>query len=162
MHGVLDVLVNDAGLGYWNDFQQIGLDQHREVIAVNVSAVTELPWNILPRMLERGEGKILNVASVAGLQPGPKMAIYNASKSFVLSFSLALAEELAETGITVTALCPGPTQTEFDDKAGMEGVRAFQGSMPMDAAKSPAARARRAASASRSIEPSIAAGGSSP
>jgi short-subunit dehydrogenase len=134
-YGPIDALVNDAGLGRWGLFYQTDLDKHREVIAVNVAALVELTWKILPRMIERGSGKILNLASVAGTQPGPMMAVYNATKSFVLSFSLAIGEELADTGVTVTALCPGPTETDFEETAGMEGVRAFQGSMPMTADK---------------------------
>ena len=90
-----------------------------EMLQVNVAAVTQLTRMFLPAMVERGSGRILNVASMAAFQPGPLMAVYSASKAFVLSFSEAIRLELAGTGVTVTALCPGPTRSAFAERAEM-------------------------------------------
>ena len=98
---------------------------------VNVVALTELTKRLLPGMLERRRGRILNVASTAAFQPGPLMAVYYASKAYVLSFSEALSNELSGTGVTVTALCPGPTITEFQTRAGIEGTALFTGPLVM-------------------------------
>ena len=94
------------------------------MIQVNVAALTQLTKLFLPGMLERRRGRILNVASTAAFQPGPLMAVYYATKAYVLSFSEALANETAGTGVTVTALCPGPTATDFQKKAGSSRGRA--------------------------------------
>jgi short-subunit dehydrogenase len=91
-----------------------------------VEAVLRLTKLFVPSMIRRGRGRILNVASVAGFEPGPLFAVYHASKAFVLSWSEALATELEDTGVTLTALCPGPTDTDFFSKADMVGTRAFQ------------------------------------
>ena len=96
------------------------------MINLNITVVTELTYHLLPPMLERGRGRILNVASMAGFAPGPLQAVYYATKAYVLSFSEALYNESKGTGVTVTALCPGPTQTEFMEHAGVEGVLAFK------------------------------------
>jgi len=109
----VDVLVNNAGFGALGAFAEWPLPRQLEMIRVNVAALTELTGLFLPGMLERKRGGVLNVGSVAGFVPGPGMAVYFATKAFVLSFSEALAEELAGTGVTVTALCPGPTATNF-------------------------------------------------
>lgn len=109
----VDVLVNNAGFGAIGTFAEWPLPRQLEMIQVNVAALTELTGLFLPGMLERKRGGVLNVGSVAGFVPGPGMAVYFATKAYVLSFSEALAEELAGTGVTVTALCPGPTATEF-------------------------------------------------
>jgi uncharacterized protein len=94
---------------------------------VNVEALVRLTKLFLPGMEKRGSGRVLNVASTAAFVPGPLMALYYASKSFVLSFSLALANEMRGTDVTVSVLCPGPTRTEFDAAAGISGSRLFEG-----------------------------------
>jgi short-subunit dehydrogenase len=103
------------------------------MLQVNIVAVTHLTKLFLPAMLERRNGKILNVASTAAFQPGPLMAVYYASKAYVLSFSEALSNELAGSGVTVTALCPGPTDTEFQKDAGLERTRLFSNPFVRDA-----------------------------
>jgi short-subunit dehydrogenase len=99
------------------------------MIEVNVIALAALTRLFLPEMIARGSGRILNVASMAGFLPGPLHAVYYASKAFVISFSEAIANELAGTGVTVTALCPGPVDTEFAQRAHMQGVRLLKGSV---------------------------------
>ena len=116
----VDVLVNNAGLGTFGPFTATDLQTELEVIAVNMAALTALTHLFLPEMLKRKSGRILNVASTAAFQPGPLMAVYYASKAYVVSFSEALANELRGTGVTVTALCPGPTKTGFHARAAME------------------------------------------
>lgn len=113
----VDTLVNNAGFGSIGPFAGADLARQLEMIAVNVRALVELTHRFLPGMLARKQGRILNLASVAGFVPGPFMATYYASKAFVLSFTEALAAELDGTGVTVTASCPGPTQTEFSEVA---------------------------------------------
>ena len=103
------------------------------MIQVNVTALTHLTRLLLPGMLERRRGRILNLASTAAFQPGPLMAVYYATKAYVLSFSEALANETAGTGVTVTALCPGPTITEFQKQAGVEKTPLFTGPLVMSA-----------------------------
>jgi short-subunit dehydrogenase len=115
----VDVLVNNAGFGDHGPFADADLGKLLRMIQVNVTAVTELTGLFLPGMRARGRGKILNVGSVAGFQPGPLMAVYYATKAFVNSLSEALDDELSGTGITVTCLCPGPTQSEFRAVAGI-------------------------------------------
>jgi short-subunit dehydrogenase len=117
----LDVLVNNAGFGALGPFHQVDLRRQLDMIQVNVAALVELTHRFLPDMIARkAGGGILNVASTAAFQPGPHMAIYYATKAFVLSFSEAIGEELAGTGVTVTALCPGPTESEFRSRAKLE------------------------------------------
>jgi len=115
----IDVLVNNAGFGDLGPFAGADLGKMLRMIQVNVTALTELTGLILPDMLARGRGRILNVGSVAGFQPGPLMAVYYATKAYVNSFSEALANELEGSGVTVTCLAPGPTESEFDAAAGM-------------------------------------------
>ncbi len=124
-----DVLINNAGFGLVGQFAKLDLGTQRDMIQVNVCSLVELTHLLLPGMLQRGSGSIMNVASTAAFQPGPLMAIYYATKSFVLHFSEAIAEELRGTGITVTALCPGPTQTEFEARAKASGTRLFKGGL---------------------------------
>jgi short-subunit dehydrogenase len=109
----VDVLVNNAGFGAWGMFAALPLQRQLEILQVNITALTQLTGLFLPGMVQRRRGGILNVASVAGFLPGPGMAVYYATKACVLSFTEALAEELAGTNVTVTALCPGPTITNF-------------------------------------------------
>jgi hypothetical protein len=113
---VLDVLVNNAGFGGSGAFLNTNWNNEAEMLQVNIVALTHLTKLFLPQVRAR-EGKVLNVASVAAFLPGPFMAVYYASKAFVLSFSEALAEELSGTGATVTCLCPGPVQTNFQARA---------------------------------------------
>jgi len=114
----VDVLVNNAGFGVYGLFAETAIDRELEMIQVNVVALTHLTKLILAGMLARRLGRILNVASTAAFQPGPLMAVYYATKAYVLSFSEALANETAGTGVTVTTLCPGPTPTGFAERAG--------------------------------------------
>jgi short-subunit dehydrogenase len=113
----VDVLVNNAGFGAVGAFAELAVERQLEMVQVNVTAVTHLTRLLLPGMIERHRGGILNVASTASFEPGPGMAVYYATKAFVLSLSEAVAEELAGTGVTVTALCPGPTETNFAEAA---------------------------------------------
>ena len=115
----VDTLINNAGFGLGGKFARLPLERQREMIDLNVRTLTELCRLVLPGMLERGRGAILNVASTAAFQPGPNMAVYYATKAFVLSFTEALHHELKGKGIKVSALCPGPTATEFFDVAGV-------------------------------------------
>jgi hypothetical protein len=109
----VDVLVNNAGFGTYGPLSEIDPDRDRELVAVNVDAVVRLTHAVLPGMLARGRGRVLNVGSTIAFQPGPYQAAYGASKAFVLSFSQALWAETRGSGVTVTALCPGPTRTGF-------------------------------------------------
>jgi short-subunit dehydrogenase len=115
----VDTLINNAGFGLSGAFAALPLDRQREMIDLNIRALTELCHRVLPGMRERGRGGILNVASTGAFQPGPHIAVYFATKAYVLSFTEALHEELRGTGIHVTALCPGPTRTEFASVAGV-------------------------------------------
>jgi hypothetical protein len=115
----IDVLVNNAGLGGHGRFWESDPDQDRRALAVNVVALHTLTRLFLPGMIARGHGRVLNVASTAAFQPGPFMAVYYASKAYVLSFTEALAEELTGTGVTATALCPGVVPTGFQTAADM-------------------------------------------
>jgi short-subunit dehydrogenase len=122
----IEILCNNAGLGQKGSFAEIPIEKDLEIIDVNVKAVVLMTKAFLPKMLSRGHGRILNTASVAGFEPGPTLAIYHATKAFVLSLSESLATELKETGVTLTALCPGPVDTDFFTKADMVGTMAFQ------------------------------------
>jgi len=122
----IEILVNCAGFGASGLFAQTDLDVEREMMQLNMISLTELTKLALPDMIRRRSGRILNVASTAAFQPGPRMAVYYASKSYVLSFSEALANELAGTGVTVTTLCPGPTHTGFGKRAGIDGANVFR------------------------------------
>lgn len=116
----IDVLVNNAGFGNVGAFTEIDLNIHNSMMNVNIVALVRLTRLFLSGMIKRGSGKILNVASTAAFQPGPLMAVYYATKSFVVSFSQAIATELEGSGVTVTCLCPGPTISGFQDTAGMK------------------------------------------
>ncbi|MCU0294020.1 MAG: SDR family oxidoreductase [Thermoanaerobaculaceae bacterium] len=119
----IDVLVNNAGFGGSGPFLDTDLATEQEMVQLNVVAVMDLCKLLGRRMAARGAGHILNVASTAAFQPGPLMAVYYASKAFVLSFSEALAAELRDAGVVVSTLCPGPTQTEFVARADVGGTR---------------------------------------
>jgi len=129
----IDVLVNNAGFGWLGEFARMELADALEMIQVNVTALTHLTRLFLPEMIKRKRGKILNVASTAAFQPGPLMAAYYASKAYVLSFSQALSEEVRGTGVTITALCPGPTPTNFGNRAGFGDKKILGGKLSMDA-----------------------------
>lgn len=122
----IDTLINNAGFGALGDFAESDLVTQTGMIDLNVRALVTLTHALLPPMLARGRGAVLNVASTAAFQPGPYMAVYYASKAFVLHFSEALHEEVKGRGVTVTALCPGPTKTEFADIAGMAETPMFE------------------------------------
>jgi hypothetical protein len=130
----VDVLVNNAGFGALGAFADLPLDRQLGIIDVNLRALTELTHRFLPAMRERRRGRIMMVASVAGFLPGPYMAVYYASKAYLQSFSLALAEELAGNGITVTCVCPGYTATEFQTVANMNAADRLGRLQPMTAA----------------------------
>jgi short-subunit dehydrogenase len=119
----VDYLVNNAGFGLGGPFVDTALQAELDMLQVNIVSLVHLTKLYLQDMHKRGTGGILNVASTAAFQPGPLMAIYYSSKAFVLSFTEAIAEELRGSGITVTALCPGPTATDFQRRAKIEGVR---------------------------------------
>jgi short-subunit dehydrogenase len=123
----VDVLVNNAGFTVFGLFTQTDLDAELEMLQVNVVALTALTKLFLKGMVERRYGRILNLGSTASFEPGPLMAVYYASKAYVLSFSEALANELRGTGVTVTALAPGPTRTGFQKRGEMEDSRLVQG-----------------------------------
>jgi short-subunit dehydrogenase len=131
----VDILVNNAGFGIFGYFKNTSLERELDMLRVNAVALTELTKRFLPRMLEHHQGRILNVASTAAFQPGPLMAVYYASKAYVLSFGEAIAEELKGTGITVTTLCPGPTCTEFQSEAHLRQSPLIHGMGMPDAAE---------------------------
>lgn len=122
---LVDVLVNNAGFGEFGSFDETKWEREQRMIDLNVSALVRLTKYFLPQMKKRGSGRILQIASTAAFQPGPFMAVYFATKSFVLSFSEAIGEELKGSGVTVTTVCPGPTKTLFDSSPGMSGAKLF-------------------------------------
>lgn len=129
----LEYLVNNAGFGISGAFAELSLQQQRNMVQVNVDALVALTHLALQGMLARGKGRILNIASTAGFQPGPDMAIYYATKAFVLSFSEGIAEEVKDAGVTVTAHCPGATATNFPGTAGNDTSILFKlGAAPAD------------------------------
>ena len=115
----IDILINNAGFGLSGTFWRNDMGNVTDLLHVNVVALTQLTRLLLPQMVARGRGKVLNVASIAAFQPGPLMAAYYASKAYVLSFSEAVANELKGSGVTMTVLCPGPTRTGFGQRAGL-------------------------------------------
>lgn len=116
----IDILVNNAGFGTYGEFMETDLRAELEMIQLNISALTHLTKLFGRKMQMRGRGKIMNVASTAAFQPGPTMAVYYATKAYVLSFSEALREELRGSGVRVTTLCPGPTTSGFQTRAGLQ------------------------------------------
>lgn len=118
-HIRIDVLINNAGVGLFGDFTHTDWNREAGILQVNVVTLTHLTKILMSRMMERRHGYILNVASTGSFRPGPLMSVYCASKAYVLSFSEAIAAEAAGTGVSVTALCPGPTDTRFNKAAGL-------------------------------------------
>lgn len=124
----IDFLVNNAGLGHYGPFEQgSGWSRERTIIDVNITALTRLMKLALPGMVARGTGRVLNVASMAGFAPGPGMAVYNATKAYVVSLSRATNAELSDSYVSVTALCPGATQTDFFNAADMTDAALIKG-----------------------------------
>jgi short-subunit dehydrogenase len=129
----VDALVNNAGVGTYGFFAESDLAEELAMVQVNVAALTHLTGLFVRDMVKRGRGRILNISSMAGFEPGPLMAIYHASKAYVLSFSEAIANEVKGTGVTVTCLCPGPTATNFQARARMQRSRYAARESMMDA-----------------------------
>jgi uncharacterized protein len=125
-------LINNAGFGLRGRFDELPLDRQLEMIDLNVRALTDLSFVVINDLVLRGGGSILNVASTAAFQPGPRMAVYFATKAYVLSFTEALHEEWKDRGIKVSALCPGPVRTEFGEVAGIKTIGQFD-RLAMDA-----------------------------
>jgi uncharacterized protein len=148
---VIDTLINNAGLGDSGRFDQTDPQKIAAMLQVNVVAVTELTRLVLPQMVARRRGKIMLVASTAAFQPGPGMAVYYATKAYVLSFGRAIGYELRRTGVTVTTICPGATATEFAQTAQMEGSILFSGPLPVTTAAEVARRAYAALKAGRPL-----------
>ncbi|MDP4162843.1 MAG: SDR family oxidoreductase [Bacillota bacterium] len=128
----IDILVNNAGFGLLGNFDELDINKQVEMINLNITALTELTYYVLPKMKQRNSGKIMNVASTAAFQPGPLMAVYYATKAFVLSLSEALVEELSGYDVTITTLCPGATKTNFGAVANVEGTKMFSQAMTSD------------------------------
>lgn len=122
----IDTLINNAGFGAYGDFAQMPEQDILGQLNLNITALTELTRLFLPPMVSRRSGRIMNVASTAGFQPGPHMAVYYATKAYVISFSEAIADELRHSGVTVTCFCPGATHTGFAKRAGTENSRLFK------------------------------------
>jgi len=152
----IDFLVNNAGVGSSGPFADSDLARELSLIQLNVVSLVELTHLVLRGMASRGRGRILNVASAAGFLPGPLMAVYYASKAFVLSFSEALAEELRGSRVSVTALCPGPTVTGFQNRAGIDRTRLLRGPLVLEAQDVAAAAYRGALAGRRLVIPGIA------
>lgn len=127
----VDILVNNAGFGTYGLFNETSLVSELEMLQVNLVCLTHLTKLFLKEMVKKGKGKILNVASAAAFQPGPLMAVYFATKAYILSFSEAIANELEDTGVTVTVLCPGSTISAFHERTGMAGSKLLKGQKMM-------------------------------
>ncbi len=123
----IDYLVNNAGVGNFGFFYESDWKKQEQIINLNITALTYLTHLFLPGMVKRNNGKVMNVASTAAFQPGPTMSVYYATKAFVLHFSEAIANELEKTGVTVTALCPGATESGFQTAAAMEESKLVKG-----------------------------------
>jgi hypothetical protein len=131
----IDILVNNAGYAGYGAFTATDIQMELGMMQLNMVTLTHLTKLFLPAMQQRGAGRVLNIASTAAFQPGPLMAVSYATKAYVLSFSEALAEELHGSGVTVTALCPGPTQTGFQERAAMQDSKLVAGGGLMTAAQ---------------------------
>jgi len=154
--GDVDFLANNAGVGLSGRFSDADPRAVADLVQLNVVGLTEMTGLSLPGMLARRAGRILNVASTAAYLPGPGMAVYYATKAFVLSFTEALAEETGGTGVTVTALCPGPVATGFQARAGIEGSRLLRSRLVLPAAQVAAAGYRGALEGKRVVVPGFA------
>ncbi|RMH64865.1 MAG: SDR family NAD(P)-dependent oxidoreductase [Calditrichaeota bacterium] len=132
---MIDYLVNNAGFGDNGPFLETNWDKQQRMIELNITALTHLTRLFLPEIVRRGEGGLLNVASTAGFLPGPYMSVYYASKAYVLSFTEAIAQEVAGTKVKVSALCPGPVRTEFMDVAGIKNAAMFNALTELSAEK---------------------------
>jgi len=152
----IDFLANNAGVGSSGPFAASDPAQVAGLIQLNVVSLVELTHLLLPGLLARRKGIILNVASMAAFLPGPLMAVYYASKAFVLSFSEALAEEVQGSGVSVTALCPGPTMTGFQKRAGIERARLLRGPLALQAGPVAAAAYHGAIEGRRLVIPGMA------
>lgn len=122
----VDILINNAGFGAFGEFAQMSNEEIFGQIQLNIIVLTELTRLFLPAMLARHSGRIMNVASTAGFQPGPLMAVYYATKAYVISFTEAIANEVRHSGVTVTCFCPGATHTGFAERAGNDKSRLFK------------------------------------
>lgn len=133
----IDVLVNDAGQGQYGEFKDTDINRELDIIQLNIGAYITLTKCFLREMIDRKEGKILNVASIAGKMPGPYQSVYHGTKAFVQSWSEALRSELKDSGVTVTSLLPGATDTDFFNKAQMQDSKIMEQDMsdPADVAK---------------------------
>lgn len=129
----IDYLVNNAGFGLFGLHKDLSLADEQDMLDLNIITLTRLCKLFLPNMLARGTGRIMNVASTAAFQPGPYMAVYYATKAYVLSYSEALAHELQGSGVTVTTLCPGPTTSGFQARSGMDMSGLVKNKVIMDA-----------------------------
>lgn len=125
----IDVLVNNAGFGARGPFASLDTDKQVDMVQVNVVALTHLTRLFLPGIIERGRGGVLNVGSLAGFQPGPNLAVYYATKAYVLSFTEALSEEVKNPNIKITCLAPGPVRTEFGEKSELDDSLLFKMSL---------------------------------
>jgi short-subunit dehydrogenase len=135
----IDVLVNDAGQGQYGEFKDTDINRELQIIDLNIASLVIITKQFLKDMVARNDGKILNLASIASKTPGPWQSIYHGTKAFVLSFTEAIREELKDTNITITALLPGVTDTDFFNKADMQSSKAVQDkssmASPADVAK---------------------------
>lgn len=152
----VQILVNNAGLGHRGHFWDIPLEDDISMIRLNIEAGVRLTKRFLPTMLANGRGRILNTSSIAGFEPGPLLAVYHATKAFMLSWSEALATELADTGVTLTVLCPGPVDTDFFEKAGMVDTHAFQDAGVMAPQEVAAAAYKSVMAGERVVVPGLA------
>jgi short-subunit dehydrogenase len=150
----VDVLVNNAGFGDFGEFATADPAKISQMVQLNVATLTDLTRAFLPPMLARSKGRVLNVGSTAGFMPGPLMAVYYATKAYVLSFGEAVANELRGTGVTLTTLCPGPVETGFQSGADMGSSKLVKGKRLMSAATC----ARIAVDATLKGKPVIVAG----
>jgi uncharacterized protein len=130
----VDILINNAGFGAFGPFTETSWEEEQKMMQVNITLLTKMCKLFAADMLKRRYGKILNVASTAAFQPGPLMAVYYATKAYVLSLSEALSNELQGTGVTVSCLCPGPTNTDFHRRAEMSASKLVKSNVTMDAA----------------------------
>jgi short-subunit dehydrogenase len=135
--GPVDAVAFNAGIGAGGPFTEVELQAHLDVVALNVSSQVHLARRVVPDMVARGQGRVLFTSSIAATQPGPFQSVYSASKAFLYSLAEAMREELKDTGVTVTALLPGPTDTEFFERADMTDTKVATGSKddPADVAR---------------------------